>query len=354
MKTLVALLLPVLLAACAIAPAPASRVATWRGADPTVQRGMVLPTWERHGYQDPDTVPALYEMAALGARWVQFVPTWYQPTTTSISLRPNESTVSDDDLRGVIVAAHAAGLEVLLKPHVDVTNGTDRALIAPADRDAWFRSYRGFITHYARLADELGVEQFAVGTELESLSNDRPRWLDVVAAVRESYDGQLVYAANHTEYPTVAFWDAVDLIGVDAYWSLASGPTDDVGLLQRAMSVRRDDLAALAARVGRRVLFTEAGFPSRRGGVTAPWNSTGSMVPAQDEQAAAYAAMLATFSGQPWWAGVFWWTWIVAHQHDVDAPETLDHSVRGKLAADVLGRWWATTLGTSAGDRASG
>jgi len=315
---------------------------------------MVLPTWERHGYRDPDTVPALHELAALGANWVQLVPTWYQPTRTSNALQPTGATVADEELRAVVEAAHDAGLQVLLKPHVDVTDGTDRALIDPADREAWFRSYRAFITDYARLASELGVEQFSVGTELEALSPDRARWLEVVAAVRDVYGGQLVYAANHTEYQTVSFWDAVDLIGVDAYWSLASAPTADVDRLKRAFAARRDELEALATRLHRRILFTEAGSPSRRGGVTAPWAAHHGTVAAQDEQAAAYTALLSTFTGQPWWAGVFWWTWTVAHQYDVDTPEAFDHSVRGKRAADVLRQWWATGLGATAGDPVGG
>jgi hypothetical protein len=314
-------------------------------APPPVQRGLVLPTWERHGYQGPGTDAAVRGMAAVGAGWVQIVPTWYQAVRTSTMIEPTDASVDDDDVRRVIDLAHAHGLKVLLKPHVDVLDGADRAHIRPADRKAWFRSYRQFITHYARLAHELGVEQFAVGTELAALSDDRPRWLPVVADVRDSYDGPIVYAANHNEYPTVAFWDAVDLIGIDAYWPLSAGPTTDVARLEQAFAARRDDLAALAARVDRRILFTEAGFASQRGAVTAPWSATLTRQPAQDEQAAAYEALLATFTGQPWWAGVFWWTWTINDDHNVGPSAAIDHSVRGKTAESVLRRWWAPQLG---------
>lgn len=341
MRLVLTLLVSVLLIGCA----PGSAV-TPTGPVPApvglVQRGAVLPSWERHGYRDVDTVPALRELRAVGANWVQFTPTWYQPTVGSAELHATDGTVADDELRRVIAEAHAVGLSVLLKPHVDVADGTDRALIAPADRVAWFRSYRSVITGYARLARELGVEQFAVGTEFRSLSSDRAPWLDVIAAVRAVYDGQLVYAANHNEYQTVAFWDAVDLAGIDVYWSLADAPTTDPRLLERALVERRDALAAFSERIGRRILFTEAGFPSQHGAATEPWDARHSAVAAQDEQAAGYAALLAAFTGQPWWAGVFWWTWTVAHQHDVDTPAYLDHSARGKEAAEVLRRWWAT------------
>ena len=240
----------------------------------------------------------------------------------------------------------------MLKPHVDIADGTDRALVKPTDRDAWFSSYRRFITHYAALATELGVDQFAVGTELAGVSDDRQRWLGVIADVRKTYPGQLVYAANHSEYAAVTFWDAVDLIGIDAYWSLSAEATTDVTRLRRAFETRRDALAAFAARVDRRILFTEAGFPSQQGAATAPWSGTLSKQPAQDEQAAAYEALLATFTGQPWWAGVFFWTWRVSHQHEIDRPAPRDHSVWGKAAQSVLQRWWAPALGSRATDSA--
>ena len=50
-------------------------------------------------------------------------------------------------------------------------------------------------------------------------------------------------------------------------------------------------------------------------------------------------ALLATFSGQPWWAGAFWWSWWT--DNGVYAP--LDLAIGGKLAASVVRNWWAST-----------
>jgi hypothetical protein len=303
-----------------------------------------LPTWDKHGYRAPGTAGALSGIASVGANWVQIVPTWYQVSRTTSEIQPTASTVDDDDVRRVVELARDRGLKVLLKPHVDIADGEDRAHISPTDRDAWFSSYHRFITHYAELATELGVEEFAVGTELAGVSDDRQRWLGVIADIRKAYRGELVYAANHYNYAAVSFWDAVDLIGIDAYWPLSDEPTADVERLRRAYEVRRDALAEFAARVDRRILFTEAGFPSQRGAATAPWSGTLNQRPAQDEQAAAYEALLATFSGQPWWAGVYFWTWSV----DYARVNERDHSVWGKASQSVLHRWWAPGLGSRA------
>lgn len=324
-----------------VIPAPAPRT------EP-VQRGMVLPTWERHGYQDQSTGEALKDIADVGANWVQIVPTWYQPAPNATTIAPTASTVDDADVRRVVSLARAQGLRVLLKPHVDVLDGTDRARINPADRDAWFASYREFITHYASLAAQLDVDQFAVGTELAGLSTDRSHWLPVIGAVRRAYGGEVLYAANHDEYKQVAFWEAVDLVGIDAYWPLSAQRPADAAELTAALMTRRDELAAFAARVNHRILFTEAGFASQAGTASAPWSGDVSKQVAKDEQAAAYDALLTAFTGQPWWAGVFFWMWAVSAEHGVLRPTALDHAIWGKPAEAVVQKWWKPSLGARA------
>ena len=302
------------------------------------QHGMVLPTWDQDGYEQPDTDPALRAIAGVGARWVQIVPTWYQPTRTADQISPDEGTPSDRGVRNAISLAHERGLKVLLKPHVDPLDKTDRHQISPSNPATWFASYSTFITHYAEIAADLGVEEFAVGTELNGVSGDRARWLRVIESVRERYSGVLVYAAG-TDYATVPFWDALDLVGIDVYRPLATGPTTDAGTLMRGWEPYRAELAAFAARVGRRILFTEAGFASQRGTVTAPWDWTLSREPAQAEQAAGYRSLLETFSDQPWWAGVYWWVWAVLKG---EPHESLGFTVRGKTAEAVVREWWGT------------
>lgn len=303
------------------------------------QQGFAIPTWERDGYADPLLGRDLDQVLAAGADWVQFVPTVYQPDVHSAQIAVTEQTTSDAGLENAVRLAHRAGLRVLLKPAVDVTSAPgSQALISPTDRDRWFARYTDLLTHYARLASRLQVEQLAVGTELVRLSGDRSAWLALIRQVRRHYDGPLVYAANFNEYRRVSFWDAVDIIGIDAYWSLARQPTRDVEALQRGWRPIRDQLATFAAQHRRRVLFTEAGYTSARGTTTRPWSWTVSQVPDQDEQAAAYRALLTTFADEPWWAGVYWWVWAAPPDR---GGGPLDFSPRGKAAEQVVRQWWA-------------
>jgi len=46
-------------------------------------------------------------------------------------------------------------------------------------------------------------------------------WRSVISDVRGLYSGPLTYASNHSgEETSIKWWDAVDYIGVDAYYPL--------------------------------------------------------------------------------------------------------------------------------------
>ena len=304
------------------------------------QRGFALPTWQVNGYDGPDVEQSLREIKTLGATWVELTPTWYQQNRHSNEIYRSSGTVSDAGLIRAIDLAHGVGLKVFLKPHVDlpVPGQDSRNNISPENRDVWFAAYRDFITHYADIAQSQGVEQFAMGTELSTISSDRAKWLPVIAAVRERYSGVVLYAAGR-DYATVAFWDALDMIGIDAYLPLGTTPTTDVATLKQAWSGAVGELADMSARYGLQVVFTEAGYTSQLGTTTDPSNWRISRTISEGEQAAAYQALLATFTEQPWWAGVYWWVWITPPYRDAEAH---DFSPKGKEAEQVIRQWWAT------------
>src|SRR5262245_11947404 len=110
--------------------------------------GFNLPAWSEQGYDS--AAGPLKELAATGAGWVALTPTWYQPVPDSSAPAPTKRTASDSSLRTAIRQAKALGLAVALKPHIDLEDGTRRALIRPADKKAWFGAYRDLSAHYAR------------------------------------------------------------------------------------------------------------------------------------------------------------------------------------------------------------
>lgn len=304
------------------------------------QRGVVLPTWRMDGYLGSPTAQATSDIARLGANWIQLTPTWKMATATSSTIDARW-TLTDAAMLRAIDLAHSNGLKVLLKPHVDPQDGTNRWQINPSNRAAWFGSYQQMMTHYATIARQTGVEEFSVGCELASMSGaaDRSAWLTVINAIKAVFSAPLVYAAKADEYANVSFWDQLNFIGIDAYFPLSTRPTTDISALEAAWIPIRDQMSAFAVGAERRILFTEAGYPSLVGAALEPWNNQYSSTPSQQEQAAAYEALLATFSGQPWWAGTFWWSWWT----DEGVCGPLDLAIRGKLAESVVRNWWAPT-----------
>lgn len=306
--------------------------------DQPPRRGFAVPTYEVKGYDAVEAADHLRDIKAVGGTWVQLNPTWYQMSPAANGFGRTSESVSDAGLRRMIRLARAAGLRVSVKPHVDLPSDADRATIRPADPDAWFATYRAFVAHYAVIAAQEGAAEFVVGTELAGVSADRARWLDVIADARSRFSGTLVYAANYDEYERVAFWDAVDVIGIDAYFPLAGTSGADVGALVKAWAPIRARLATLSARHGRPVLFTEAGYRSQAGTLARPYSFSLTTGADQREQASGYEALLRAFEGQSWWQGVDWWMWTELPVETT--PPALSYSPRGKLAEIVLATYW--------------
>jgi hypothetical protein len=329
----VAVAVVLLLAAMVLGQSPGSgnEVADAGGT----QRGFAL-IWHPL-YDGPQIARSMGEMADVGATWVQFTPAWFQNTRNASAIARSPLTMSDDNLERAIALAHKYRLKVFLTPHLYLPNDS-RSTIRPDDRGAWFASYTAFITHYAAMAQRLGVEQFAVGSELSSISDDRPGWLQVIREVRARYHGTVLYAADPDEAARVPFWDALDMIGIDAYYPLSKVPTTDVSALQRSWEPIRAEMAAGSARYGRKILFTEAGYTSQEGTTTRPNDWMLGTKPNESEQAAAYLALLATFSDQPWWEGVYWWVWNALP--DDGSDHATNYSPRGKAAERVIREWW--------------
>ncbi len=328
----------VVLLACALVFAACS---SGSKAQPTPQqqRGFALPTWHHDGYSGAAVANDLHAISTIGSRWVEIVPTWYQDDLAANEIHKTHRTVDDAGVRRAIKLAHDQHLAVLLKPHIDVANHRSRLLIKPSDPGLWFASYQSFITHYADMADQLGVEQFAVGTELASVSGDRKAWTNVIKAVRDQYHGTVLYAANFSEYQHVAFWDKVDMVGLDAYFPIANHPTHNLDTLKAGWAPVRSKLAAFAGRVHKRILFTEAGFPSQRGAVTAPSDARISRERDDVEQSVAYQSLLLGFQDQSWWAGVLWWLWS-APPGESRRSYQRGYAIHGKQAEKVVRRWW--------------
>ena len=87
------------------------------------------------------------EMLGVGVTWTAIAFGALQQTAQSVEIPYGAApTVTDDEIRWAIRAAHQRGLRVCLKPVVNVADGTWRAFISFFERDAPAHGrYRGTV-----------------------------------------------------------------------------------------------------------------------------------------------------------------------------------------------------------------
>jgi hypothetical protein len=205
--------------------------------------------------------------------------------------------------------------------------------------EAYFERYTRFVLGWARRCQEAGVEVFAIGSEMNALASTLPaeglpaleayyldrlkeqerleagedaarvaahkawaaqvteggslaavnrrrrlldrHWRRLIAEVRQVYRGKLTYAANFDQYRQVGFWDALDFLGVNAYFKLRgeippAGDRD--GLYRLLLAGWRGVLGEMNDfRRARRLekmpaIFTEIGYTRRALSTLEPWS----------------------------------------------------------------------------------
>jgi hypothetical protein len=320
-----------------------------------LMKGMTVCAWSAEAYNSTDFDQSIMNLADIKANWALFTVFWFMNTSsdTEIHPRPDLYTASDSSLIHAIQRARELSMKVALKPMVDVVDGTWRGLINPANWTLWFQNYSNFVDYYANLSQANNVELFTVGTELRSSQTYESEWRQVISQIRTRFSGNITYAANWDSYGTknVKFWDALDYIGVDAYFPLTDLYNPTVEQLISAWSHCTasgwwgtgrnwtNDLYSNYTQTGKRIVFTEIGYYSQDGTNTQPW--TGFSPPHQidlQEQADCYQAALEVFKAKTWFMGWFWWNW----ETDPDAGGLLDnwYLPQNKPAQNILHQYY--------------
>ena len=301
------------------------------------QRGVNFTAFLPRAYAKRTADRALLTARAAGTDLVSLTPTSYMDAADSSAIEADPAKTPTD--ASVLAAAREAerlGLEVAIKPHVDVRDGTFRGEIAPADREAWFHSYAELVDRYADLAQRAGARYFVIGTELTSMTGDEYAWRGLIQRARQRFDGKILFAANWVDgAEQINFWDALDGIGIDGYMPLGSDPEPSVNELVEQWGPYAERMKALHERWRKPVLFTELGYESRIG--TAARIDQGTAPLSERAQADAYEAAFRALSPLGFFRGIWWWEWS-AEGLGI-GPGDGSFSPEGKEAADVLEDW---------------
>lgn len=313
-------------------------------------KGITYESWWHGEFASAESDQALAEIVLpSGANYVAVIVKCFQDTRTSTTIRclTDKTTATDDELRHVIRRAHALGLRVMLKPHVDLldlenSSGGRFTIGFGSDETAWanwFSSYTDFITHYAELAQETGVDYFVVGTELWGTVHRADEWRAVIRQVREVYNGPLTYAAlTYFEPLQITWWDALDAIGIDAYFTVTLTKNPTLAQMRLGWSPTVAYLGWLAGHWNKPLIVTEVGYMSVDGTNILPgdWSLPGEID--LQEQAGAYQAVFESFQGHDWWHGVFWWS--LDTKPDQGGAGDRGYSFHDKPAEAVLRRFF--------------
>ena len=312
------------------------------------EKGVAYTGYGAAAYEGDGPLLALDRLAATNASWTSVLVTGYQDTihTTAIDFT-GPGTPADASVERIIGRAHDLGLKVMLKPHVDLANDSShyRGEIGPnftaADWAAWFASYRPFILRYAAMAERTACELFCVGCELGTTAVHAAEWREIVAVVRGVYRGPLIYADNQVEYNPdgVTWWDAVDLIGQDAYPTLTPIASPTVDDLLAGWVPFRAKLQALSEKWDKPLVLTEIGCRSIGGGAQNPWDWQRQGPVDLAVQANFYEAACRAVEGRSWLRGMYWWQW--SPDPDDGGPDDTGYTPHSKPAEQILRSWYA-------------
>ena len=161
----------------------------------------------------------------------------------------------------------------------------------------------------------------------------------MIAQVRAVTPARLTYAAHFDAYQQVAFWDALDAIGVQAYFPLSAGADPSEEELRSAWREALSPMRELSARTGKPVVCTELGYDISLEAAQRPWVS--GRVRGEEHEAAeklqsrCLAVALDEIGREPeWLRGAFLWKWFVGPtRHE-------DFLMKTDAMRAVIGRSW--------------
>ena len=264
-------------------------------------------------WQTPEMAETLDELRSLGVNSVAIHP--YARITNDGHVR----TRTVDDNRHITVPlgwAQERRMSAMLIPHIGYWGSKfswrgDIKFDRAEEWERFFDGYETWIVAMARLAEAHGADVFCVGLEYTHAQKFEARWRQIIRAVREVYKGKVTYGANWNEYADVKFWDALDYIGVLAYFPLAT--TTDPSAEQLAAGWEKH-CAAMSRfsreHGGKQFLFVEVGYNESARAAAEPWSFETGGENAAAIQERCIESALALTGRHSFLAGMFFWKWF--------------------------------------------
>ncbi|MFI8180579.1 glycoside hydrolase family 113 [Actinacidiphila glaucinigra] len=233
---------------------------------------------------------------------------FYTGGLTSTKITAGGKTPAPERIARVLRIFHQAGLRTTVRPIMDekslhVTNGGWRGNIDPAGRDAWFASYKKFLTPYLKAADETHAASFVIATELNSMEGD-PHWNALVDDAEKQFSGEVAYDSNWDAYVGGPVDMPVSHLGIDAYFPVKVPDDASVDTLVDGWN---DWLDKKSTGPLPKITIAEAGITAMNGGYRAPGDFYSKRAVNPEVQANWFTAVCEVVRERHM-KGVYWWS----------------------------------------------
>jgi hypothetical protein len=311
---------------------------------PTFERGIVFPRWGRDGFGPNDSkwttgLTAIHEQT--GAKWLELPIQLSQNNGQSVTVRNDEAPLPQY-VRQAVSTAHIRGYKVFMIPLqlVHIPNGW-AASVQFATRNeeaAWFASLFAAYRPYLQLAQDEGVEQVSIGTELGWMQMNAPSdlWHHYIDNVRSIYHGSLTYDSNWSEISeAIPDWlhnPHLNVIGVSEYISLTDMQSHLDKTQVRALWAEKiqQQLDNFSEHLGKHLILSEIGYRNSWDTFWHSWDSQPHPPEDPGAQAAGVETALSLCLADTHINGTFFWGW----------QDTGSFDLAGSPAARAIHSWY--------------
>lgn len=281
---------------------------------PAFAKGMTVSCqtsgWE---WATPEMARTLDELKSLGVNSIAIHP--YAQIGNDGHVRFSTA----DNFRHITVPldwARERDMSVMLIPHIAYwgTKFLWRGEINFETREEWdrfFGEYETWMVQMARVAEAHGAGKLCIGLEFTFAQKFEARWRKIITAVRQVYHGKLTYGGNWDSFQEVSFWDALDYIGVLAYFPLTKSENPSEAEITAAWQKKCAELSSYSKKNGdKKFLFVEIGYNVSARAAAEPWAFKMGGDHAEEIQQRCIKVALDLPLHCAAIAGMYWWKWF--------------------------------------------
>jgi len=325
-----------------------------------------------------DSSSSFSKLTEINASTIVFTPQWFFQTSSPVLTQKFGATPLFNDLIRMLEEAKSMGFSTSLFPQIGPIDDISSFWEAIAQSDswwnAWFDSYADFVLNYAKAADLSGAKQLIIGGKFllptfsggtypngvfsDVPSNSNAKWRDLISDVRNTYQGELLWATNvhqaRDPLPEFIFeFDGLYLL-VDS--PLVYSETDDFDTIKSGFINVIDSLIYEVYRSTGLPITLGLGYPSVDGAALGcnllenncindgifSENEVSNFAPDAQELSLIYNAIFPVLTSRDWITGV-----SIRGYDPTPIMDERSSSINGKPALQVIDFWFSGLSGNN-------